>query len=97
MGVTIKIWSGYSFEEDQVFDIIMTAEKFAPVGGIFHLAMVLKDTPFVNMSKEDFDIVITTKYKILQHFDKLTRVMCKDLEYFVVFSTFSCGKGIIIC
>jgi fatty acid synthase, animal type len=64
------------------------------VGGIFHLAAVLQDGLFENLTKDMFDQVVDIKYHGTKNLDKFSRTHAsKTLEYFVVFSSISCGRG----
>ncbi|XP_062234915.1 fatty acid synthase [Platichthys flesus] len=63
------------------------------VGGIFHLAMVLKDGMLENLTPEIFLEVNKPKYDGTINLDKVTRKVCPDLKYFVAFSSVSCGRG----
>ena len=65
-----------------------------PLGGLFHLAAVLQDSLFENLTEEAFEQVVNIKYLGTKYLDTYTRIHCKDtLEYFVVFSSISCGRG----
>jgi hypothetical protein len=74
-------------------DIIISAQKMGEIEGIFHLAMILKDRLFTNLTIEEFSEVVETKYLMAKHFDKLTRIVCLNLEYFVVFSSIASQIG----
>jgi hypothetical protein len=63
------------------------------IEGIFHLAMILKDRIFTNLTIEEFSEVAETKYLMAKYFDKLTRKVCPNLEYFVVFSSVASQIG----
>jgi len=63
------------------------------IGGVFHLAMDLNDCLLKNMSFHQFISTIDTKRKIFSHLDRLTRDLDYNLDYFVVFSSVTCGKG----
>jgi fatty acid synthase len=86
-GVNSKIWKGDALQEENVLKIISMAQKMGEIEGVFHLAMILKDKIFTNFSEEDFLEVVETKYLMAKHFDKLSRIICPNLEYFVVFSS----------
>lgn len=76
--------------------LLKLAQKMSPIheiGGIFHLAMVLKDTLIENMTPEDFEIVLKPKVDTFVHLDNLTRKMDLNLDYFVAFSSVTSGKG----
>ncbi|NXY81485.1 FAS synthase, partial [Alcedo cyanopectus] len=73
--------------------LIDEALKLGPVGGIFNLAMVLKDGMIENQTTETFLEVNKPKYSGTLHLDWVTRKKCPDLDYFVVFSSVSCGRG----
>ena len=65
----------------------------AEIGGIFNLAMILKDGFMENQTVETFSVVSSPKVDATIHLDKISRVFAKKLEYFVVFSSMSCGRG----
>jgi fatty acid synthase len=69
------------------------AKKLGPIGGIFHLAVVLNDALFKNQTIETFREACEPKINTFANLDKLTRISCPDLDYFVLFSSVSCGKG----
>lgn len=73
--------------------LIRDSIKLGPVGGIFNLAVVLKDNIFANQDAEKFAEVMAPKAVATKHFDELSRVLCPELQYFVVFSSVSCGRG----
>ena len=64
-----------------------------PFGGIFHLALVLNDCLIENQTIDKFNETIESKANIFENLDKITRDLSLDLDYFVVFSSVSCGKG----
>ncbi|XP_067860263.1 fatty acid synthase [Heptranchias perlo] len=74
--------------------LIAEATGLGPVGGIFHLAMVLKDGLFENQTPDLFKAVIQPKYNGTIHLDRVSREKCPALDYFVVFSSVSCGYGV---
>jgi len=92
-GINVKIWIGSSTQEQEMADTFKCAEELGPIGGIFHLAMVLKETPIANMTQKMFGLAADTKFKVCQHLDQLSRQLCPHLDYFVVFSSYSSGFG----
>ncbi|NXD41691.1 FAS synthase, partial [Copsychus sechellarum] len=73
--------------------LIEEALQLGPVGGIFNLAVVLRDGMVENQTPELFLEVNKPKYSGTLHLDWVTRKKCPDLDYFVVFSSVSCGRG----
>ncbi|XP_077481477.1 fatty acid synthase [Stigmatopora argus] len=73
--------------------LIAEASKLGPVGGVFHLAMVLKDGMLENLTPQQFLDVNKPKYDGTINLDKITRKSCPQLAYFVAFSSVSCGRG----
>ena len=75
--------------------VVKKARKLGPLGGIFHLAVVLKDGLFENQTIEAFQAVSKPKYNGTINLDQLTREkdVAKDLHWFVVFSSVSSGRG----
>lgn len=69
------------------------ASSMAPVGGIFNLAVALRDAIFINQTSELFVESFRPKAIATKHLDELSRVKCPKLEHFVVFSSVSCGRG----
>lgn len=65
----------------------------APVGGIFNLAAVLKDALIENLIEEQFKSVALPKIDGTKNLDAASRKLCPALDYFVCFSSVSCGRG----
>lgn len=66
---------------------------FGAVGGIFNLAVLLRDSIFENQTVETFAESFAPKVFATRYLDELSRVLCQRLQYFVVFSSASCGRG----
>ncbi|XP_071965803.1 fatty acid synthase-like [Antedon mediterranea] len=74
--------------------LIQESSDVGPIGGIFHLAMVLRDGMFENQTTEDFKAVCAPKVTGTTNLDDASRAVCDDnLDWFVVFSSVSCGRG----
>lgn len=73
--------------------LMKEASKLAPVGGIFNLAAVLRDAMMENQSEADFKTVCLPKIDGTKCLDAVSRRMCAELDYFIVFSSVSCGRG----
>ncbi|XP_072311635.1 fatty acid synthase [Eucyclogobius newberryi] len=73
--------------------LISEAQRLGPVGGVFHLAMVLRDGMLENLTPQHFLEVNKPKYDGTLNLDRVTRKSCPELSYFVVFSSVSCGRG----
>ncbi len=67
--------------------------KIAPIAGIFNLAGQLADALIANQTATTFAECMAPKALATQHLDELSRKMCRDLRYFVVFSSISSGLG----
>ena len=74
-------------------NLIREAQKLGPIGGVFHLALVLNDSFLENSTMDKFKETVDSKINAFENMDSVTRDMELDLEYFVVFSSVSCGKG----
>jgi fatty acid synthase len=79
--------------EKQAIHLIERAEKFGQIGGIFHLALVMKDGFFENQNSKQFHEVHIAKFNGLKNLDNITRSRNTDLDLFVAFSSISCGRG----
>ncbi|XP_072745100.1 fatty acid synthase-like [Anoplolepis gracilipes] len=73
--------------------LLEESNRLAPVGGIFNLAVVLCDALFENLQETDFKIVTLPKIDITRNLDAASRKCCPLLDYFVVFSSATCGRG----
>ncbi|XP_075558241.1 fatty acid synthase 1 [Dermacentor variabilis] len=73
--------------------IIEDAKVLGPVGGIFNLAVVLRDALLENQTPEAYETVCKPKVDGTQRLDELSRKMCPEIDHFVVFSSVSCGRG----
>ena len=73
--------------------LIELATSMGEVGGIFNMAMILNDGLFDRQSVETFERVCKPKVNITINMDEISRQKCQNLDYFVVFSSVSCGKG----
>lgn len=73
--------------------LIKESNKLAPVGGIFNLAAVLRDAFIENLKEADYKTVALPKIDGTKHLDTASRKLCPALDYFVVFSSVSCGRG----
>lgn len=73
--------------------LIAEACAMGPVGGVFHLAMVLKDGMLENLTPQLFLDVNKPKNDGTINLDRVTRKLCPELRYFVAFSSVSCGRG----
>ncbi|CAL4149895.1 unnamed protein product [Meganyctiphanes norvegica] len=73
--------------------LLKEAQKMGPIGGIFHLAMVLKDSMLENQSVELFNSVNTVKGDGAVALDIVSRRLCPQLHMWVTFSSVACGKG----
>ncbi|XP_076249111.1 fatty acid synthase-like [Calliopsis andreniformis] len=93
-GVKVLVISGVdaSKAEDCEF-ILKSAEKQAPVDGIFNLAAVLNDCLCINQTEKTFEDSMIPKAGVTKQLDKISRSICSQLRHFVVFSSLSCGRG----
>ncbi|XP_065217068.1 fatty acid synthase-like [Planococcus citri] len=99
----IKLWRSYGvkiviFTEDVTNEkgasnLLQTANTLGPVEGIFNLAMILKDDPFMKQTEENFSLANGPKAVLTMHLDNLSRKMCQHLKYFIVFSSAVSGLG----
>jgi fatty acid synthase len=74
-------------------NLLKSVSSLGPVGGIFNLAMVLKDGFMENQTEENFVAVTKPKIDSTIHLDKASKQLCPTLDHFVIFSSVSCGRG----
>ncbi|XP_072140212.1 fatty acid synthase-like [Dermacentor andersoni] len=73
--------------------VIEEAERLGPVGGIFSLAVVLRDAILENQSPEAFETVYKPKADGTWHLDAVSRDLCPELDHFVAFSSVASCHG----
>ncbi|XP_063827966.1 fatty acid synthase [Ostrinia nubilalis] len=73
--------------------LLHEAAALGPVGGVFNLAGVLRDAFLENQTPDDFKQVARPKVDATKCLDAATRELAPELEYFVAFSSVSCGRG----
>lgn len=73
--------------------LIQESNRLAPVGGIFNLAAILYDALIENLTEADFKRTSPPKIDGTRNLDVVSRKSCPSLDYFVVFSSVSCGRG----
>ena len=94
LGAQVLIYTKSVLTVASAGKLIQTAEQMGPVGGIFNLAMVLRDAIFENQSVENFEMVCAPKVDATINLDEASRKLCaKTCDYFVAFSSVSCGRG----
>ena len=93
-GVSILVSTDNISHLDGARKLFEDAKSLGPVGGLFHLAVVLRDGLFENQSAESFQVVGETKVLGCRNLDVVSRQECQEgLDWFVVFSSVSCGRG----
>lgn len=73
--------------------LLLETISFGSISGIFNLTVVLHDQYFLEQTTERFYKSLIPKAIATTHLDLLSRKMCPNLEYFVVFSSVACGFG----
>lgn len=74
-------------------ELFMESLGYGEIGGIFNLAVVLRDAILSNQTVAMYNESLEPKAAVTQHLDTLSRQMCSSLQHFVVFSSLVCGRG----
>jgi fatty acid synthase len=74
-------------------ELLNVSIKLGPIGGIFNLAIQLFDGAFESQDAKKFAQVMAPKGVATKYLDELSRKMCPDLHYFVVFSSAVASLG----
>ncbi|XP_068717598.1 fatty acid synthase-like [Montipora capricornis] len=95
MGVKVLTLTDNVGIKEGARDVVNKARKLGPLGGIFHLAVVLTDALFENQTVEAFEAVNKPKYCGAVYLDEVTRQtdVAQHLHWFVMFSSVSSGRG----
>lgn len=92
-GVIVKVSTADVTTLNGAKQLIKESNAVAPVGGIFNLAAVLRDDLIENLQESDFVTSALPKINGTKNLDAVSREMCSSLDYFVVFSSISSGRG----
>uniref|UniRef100_A0A4X2LHQ6 Fatty acid synthase n=1 Tax=Vombatus ursinus TaxID=29139 RepID=A0A4X2LHQ6_VOMUR len=92
-GIQVLVSTSNASTLEGAQQLIAEATQLGPVGGIFNLAMVLRDAMLENQTPELFQDVNRPKYNGTINLDRVSREKCPELDYFVAFSSVSCGRG----
>lgn len=93
IGVHVRVSTKDVGSLEETCDLLEETSQLGPVGGIFNLAMVLKDAMLENQTPQLFQDVNKPKYMGTVNLDRVSRERCPELDYFVAFSSVSCGRG----
>lgn len=92
-GVNVIVSTADGTTEKGAKKLMAEANDLGPIGGIFNLAVVLRDAMMENQSEADFKTVCKPKVDGSKMLDTVSRTMAPELDYFVIFSSVSCGRG----
>uniref|UniRef100_A0A0N5ABV4 Fatty acid synthase n=1 Tax=Syphacia muris TaxID=451379 RepID=A0A0N5ABV4_9BILA len=93
-GISILISTLNIAKESEARELVLQCHSMGPIGGVFHLAMVLRDCLFENQNVQNFKDTAKSKYWGTLNLDAATRASCgKELRWFVVFSSITAGRG----
>ncbi|KAK0397543.1 hypothetical protein QR680_002165 [Steinernema hermaphroditum] len=93
-GVSVQVSTLNISKRSDADELLRTCCEMGPIGGIFHLAMVLRDCLFENQNVQNFKDAAEAKYYGTINLDQASRQMCDEsLRWFVVFSSITSGRG----
>lgn len=92
-GAKIVVSTANVATEEGCEELIKAATELGTVGGIFNLAVVLRDGIFENLDLKMFNESLEPKALATKNLDTISRKCCPNLKHFVVFSSMSCGRG----
>uniref|UniRef100_A0A915D6Q3 Fatty acid synthase n=1 Tax=Ditylenchus dipsaci TaxID=166011 RepID=A0A915D6Q3_9BILA len=94
MKISIQVSTLNISKKEDAYELIRSCREIGPLGGVFHLAMVLRDCLFENQNVQNFKDAAEAKYYGTMNLDEATRQCAKDtLRWFVVFSSITSGRG----
>ncbi|GAB0100745.1 Fatty acid synthase [Sergentomyia squamirostris] len=92
-GVNVVVDTNDATTQKGAEQLLKEAAKLDPVGGIFNLATVLRDSLLEDQKEEDFRIACAPKVDATRCLDMASRSICPQLDYFICFSSVSCARG----
>ncbi|VDO39253.1 unnamed protein product [Haemonchus placei] len=93
-GISVLISTLNIAKRSDADELIRQCLSMGRLGGVFHLAMVLRDCLFENQNVQNFKDAAEAKYYGTINLDQATRAAGGDaLRWFVVFSSITSGRG----
>ncbi|VDK43768.1 unnamed protein product [Cylicostephanus goldi] len=93
-GISVLISTLNIAKRSDADELIRQCLTMGRLGGVFHLAMVLRDCLFENQNVQNFKDAAEAKYYGTINLDYATRDHCDEaLRWFVVFSSITSGRG----
>ncbi|KAJ8025187.1 Fatty acid synthase [Holothuria leucospilota] len=94
LDVTVRLSVADASDVKECNRLLRESKSMGLIGGIFNLALVLKDGFLESLTPEDFKAVCRPKIDVARNLDQETRKMCgPELKWFVMFSSVACGRG----
>ncbi|KAL3097970.1 hypothetical protein niasHT_027515 [Heterodera trifolii] len=93
MKVSVAVSTLNIAKKEDAVELVRSCLEIGPLGGVFHLAMVLRDCLFENQNQQNFKDAAEAKYFGTISLDEATRKGCEQLRWFVVFSSITSGRG----
>ncbi|KAK6765329.1 hypothetical protein RB195_025310 [Necator americanus] len=93
-GISVLISTLNIAKRSDADELVRQCLSMGRLGGVFHLAMVLRDCLFENQNVQNFKDAAEAKYYGTINLDYATRTLCgESLRWFVVFSSITSGRG----
>jgi len=93
-GIQVLVSSANVSDIQETRGLLHEAANLGPVGGIFNLAVVLRDGLMENQTTDNFQKVSGPKVEGTINLDQACREKYEEnLDFFVAFSSVSCGRG----
>ncbi|CAH0549735.1 unnamed protein product [Brassicogethes aeneus] len=92
-GINVLVSTADSTTDKGAKRLMEEANKLGQIGGIFNLAVVLRVGIMENQTEYDFKTVCKPKVDGSKQLDAASRAMAPYLDYFINFSSLSCGRG----
>ncbi|EPB72575.1 Beta-ketoacyl synthase protein [Ancylostoma ceylanicum] len=93
-GISVLISTLNIAKRSDADELVRQCLSMGRLGGVFHLAMVLRDCLFENQNVQNFKDAAEAKYYGTINLDYATRAQCDEaLRWFVVFSSITSGRG----
>jgi fatty acid synthase len=86
-GLDIRVSTCDVRSAEETEQLLLEIEAARPLGGLFHLAMVLEDRRFLDLDDDSFAAASDIKLRGAQNLDDYTRRLCQELDHFVAFSS----------
>ncbi|KAI8820281.1 putative nonribosomal peptide synthetase [Fimicolochytrium jonesii] len=93
LGVRVELVAADALSEEHMKGLVDDASAVGPIGGIFMMAVILRDSILPNLTNEDFETVWGSKVGALNVLLSVMEQKINDIDFLLLFSSIAAVTG----